>query len=158
MKVYNGDEMVASVEAGSDLSEIAEAYGVEVEDLRVEYTDAEKMKALRYTITTRAGDPLSLLGTASDGASLALLSVIAHTVAVADNDSYEAYRDQFIATSEAMSNGGGVVDASRQFLAGVQAGSVLLPPMAKGFTEVIEEVVDRGRKVTEAIAESRAAA
>ena len=111
----------------------------------------EALKEVRKLIQKEAGDTLSLLGTASDGASLALLSTIAHTVAVDSSPSYKEYRENYLTLVEGISAGGGVVDASKQFLAGVEARKVLLPPMAKGFSEVIQDIIGRGASVTRAL-------
>lgn len=127
---------------------------------------AARRSAVRQKIKDDAGDTLSLLGTASDGASLALLSTVAHTTAVAqaraamqaeggeDADGFALYADAYLEIITAMSPG--VVEASQKFMAGVQSGDVRLPPMAKGFEEVIGDVVARGNAVTDAIAASRA--
>jgi len=111
---------------------------------------------LRSRIHAEVGDVLSLLGTASDGASLAFLSTVAMTVAIADSPDFATFQTNYIAIVEGMSEES-VVDASRAFLAGIQSGDIVLPPMAKGFDEVVAELISRGHGVTTIIADHRAA-
>lgn len=123
------------------IEEVAAASGVAVEEVTVEYTALEQRDAIRRAISAQAGDTLSLLGTASDGAQLLLFHMATLVKGLSTANSLAEVRD---ATDAFMP----LADA---FLGKVAAGEVKLPFQLKGEAAVMTEIETRATAVADAL-------
>lgn len=108
---------------------------------RIPETDEEARALLREGIGAAVGDPLSLLGTASDGAQLLLFHLATLVKGLSTANSLAEVRD---ATDAFMP----LADA---FLGKVEAGEVKLPFQLKGEAAVMLEIETRATAVAAAL-------
>lgn len=123
------------------LEEVADASGIAVEEITVEYTAREQRDAIRRTISIEAGDTLSLLGTASDGAQLLLFHMATLVKGLSTANSLAEVRD---ATDAFM-------PLADDFLGKVESGEVKLPFQLKGEAAVMTEIETRATAVADAL-------
>lgn len=111
--------------------------------------EAER-SAVRQKIANQAGDPLSLLGTTSDAATIAVL-VGACFMGSLDETTFAAFRTKAKAYMDGISGDHDPTQIAQSFLASLAAGEVRLPALEKGIVPVLAEVTQRGNAVAEAI-------
>lgn len=105
----------------------------------------------RSAINQTAGDTLSLLGTASDAATIAVLAGAAIMSALEETTSYAAFRTKAYDAMSAISGEHDPVDIANAFLAKVAAGTIRLPALEKGIVTVLAEVEARSNAVAQAL-------
>ena len=136
--VKKGGDIIANIPAAQVAAFLAEQSDA---SLSVEYTADEIRAQVRQRIDERAGDSLSMLGTTSDAAALAvfgLASLVAKLSTAGSLAEVRAAAEPFAAMSA-------------DFLGKVEAGEVKLPFMAKGIEATIAEIEARATAVTEAL-------
>lgn len=115
------------------------------------YLDEAQKSAVRQRIAANAGDPLSLLGTTSDAATIAVLVGACFMAALDEKTSYATFRANANAYMKSISGDHDPTEIAKAFLASLAAGEVRLPALEKGIVEVLGEVTLRGNAVAEAI-------
>lgn len=105
---------------------------------------------VRAKIHSQAGDPLSLLGTTSDAATISVL-VGACFMASLDEDTFAKFRAKANGYMNAISGDHDPTEIAQAFLASLAAGDVRLSALEKGIVPVLAEVTARGNAVAEAI-------
>lgn len=119
------------------------------ESLKSWRSEADKIR-VREAIQRDAGDTLSLLGTTSDAATIAVL-VGACVMASLDEDTFAKFRAKASGYMNAISGDHNPTEIAQAFLASLAAGEVRLPALEKGIVPVLAEVTARGNAVAEAI-------
>lgn len=117
-----------------------------LEDILRMKEDARKSQ-LRRKIEREAGDPLSIAGTASDAASLAVLASCALVVAAANSATFEEFKGAFLSEIESVSNDADMVSICSNFLDKVKQGEVVLPVTVKGIAEVVSDIEARNTAI-----------
>jgi hypothetical protein len=112
---------------------------------------AEAKAGVRRNIERDAGDTLSLLGTTSDAATIAVLVGACFMASLDETTSYSAFRTKATAYMAAISGPHDPTEIAQAFLASLAAGEVRLPALEKGIVEVLDEVKTRGNAVAQAI-------
>lgn len=107
-------------------------------------------QSVRDKISKSAGDQLSLLGTTSDAATIAVL-VGACFMAALDQDTFDKFRAAANGYMNAISGDHDPTEIAQAFLDSLAAGEVRLPALEKGIVPVLAEVTARGNAVAEAI-------
>lgn len=105
---------------------------------------------LRSEIKKTAGDTLSLLGTASDAATIAVLAGAAIMSALEEED-YASFQTAALAKMGAISGEHDPIEIANAFLSSVAGGTIRLPALEKGIVAVLAEVEARGNAVAEAL-------
>lgn len=115
-------------------------FGANPADVTVDYSDAELRAMLRSAIARDAGDTLSLLGTATDGAQLLLVRFC------------ELIQGLNAATTiaEVRAAAAGFEPTATALLADIAAGTVKMPFELKGEAAVIAEIGERATAVADA--------
>lgn len=134
---------VAAFEA--QRAEILASLGVDEVDIAITLTEAETKEMVRAHIAAQAGDTLSLLGTASDGAQLLLYHVATLVKGLSTANSLAEVRDATDAFAP-------LADA---FLTKVAAGEVKLPFQLKGEAAVMTEIETRATAVSDALIQAQ---
>ena len=106
---------------------------------------------IRNRITANAGDTLSLLGTTSDAATIAVLVSACFMAALDEKTGYKEFRAKANAMMAGISGDHDPTEIAQAFLANVASGAIRLPALEKGIVEVLAEVTERGTAVAEAI-------
>lgn len=122
---------------------------IDVAEIALE--EIEARNKVRGAIKANAGDTLSLLGTSSDAATIALLVGACFMASLDETTSYSAFRTKANAYMRGLSGAHDPTEIAQAFLASVAAGEVRLPALEKGIVEVLGEVTVRGNAVAEAI-------
>ena len=135
-----------SEEDGIDLS----ADGVEIV-----FSPREAKELVRQGISENGGDIPSLLGTASDVASLSLIHAMATVVA---EDQSGGDFAKFIEIKhgllDTIAGDHSFAEIAAQFLGAIQSGEVKIPLMVKGLPKVMEEISERSNAVFAAITQN----
>lgn len=121
--------------------------------------DAAEMAALqlmqrdrvRAEISEKAGDALSLLGTTSDAATIAVLVSACFMASLDEGTGYSAFRAKANAFMQGIAGEHDPTEIAQAFLTNVASGEIRLPALEKGIVEVLAEVTARGNAVAEAI-------
>ncbi len=114
-------------------------------DFTVEYSASEQRQMIRAQIESQAGDTMSLLGTASDGAQLLLYHLATLVKGLSTAGSLAEMRDATDAFTP----------LAEAFLAKVAAGEVKLPFQLKGEEAVMQEIETRATAVSDALIASQ---
>ncbi len=114
-------------------------------DFTVEYSASEQRQMIRAQIESQAGDTLSLLGTASDGAQLLLYHLATLVKGLSTANSLAEVRDATAAFNL----------LAEAFLAKVAAGEVKLPFQLKGEAAVMTEIETRATAVSDALIQAQ---
>lgn len=148
MKIYYDSAVIAQVGGAASISRAVEIardmLGVDCDPTlvdRVPETPSESRFLIREGIAASAGDTLSLLGTASDGAQLLLYHMAKMTQGLASANSLAEVREATVDFAP-------LADA---LLAKVSSGDVKLPFLVKGEAEVMAEIENRATAVSEAL-------
>jgi hypothetical protein len=104
------------------------------------YAEAEREKT-RQQLRQQVGNSDVINGTTNDIASLLLFFLARLTVLLANSNDYESFKTALRASD--------LFPVTQQFLTEIQAGTVKLPPITKGQTEVIAEIKDRLTKISQ---------
>ena len=113
--------------------------------------DADRAAA-RARIASTAGDTMSLLGTTTDGTSLALLGTLAIAAAALEADTPEAWLAGTKTRLAALGDPVELMAAADGFLSSVASGEVRVPALAKGLAAVSDEIARRSTAVADALA------
>ncbi len=111
---------------------------------------------VRAKIEAQAGDGLSLLGTTSDAATIAILVSACFMASLDEGTGYAAFRAKANAFMQAIAGEHDPTEIAQAFLTNVASGEIRLPALEKGIVEVLAEVTARGNAVAEAINPSAA--
>lgn len=106
-----------------------------------------RLSVMRQRIEQEAGDPLSVAGTASDAASLAVLACCALVVSTANSATFEEFKGAFLTEIQAVSNDADMVTICSSFLDKVKQGEVVLPVTVKGIAEVVSDIEARNTAI-----------
>ncbi|MEH6521229.1 hypothetical protein [Sulfitobacter sp.] len=135
-------------------AETAKASGVPDEFIAGAQSAINALKgrdAIRSKIESDAGDPLSLLGTTSDAATIAVLMGACFMASLDETTSYGAFRTKANAYMQGLSGEHDPTEIAQEFLSKVASGGIRLPALEKGIVPVLAEVTARGNAVAEAI-------
>ncbi len=134
--------------------EDAVAAGIPKEVVDAAITESQKTSArsvVRGNISREAGDTLSLLGTTSDAATIAILVGACFMASLDEETSYAKFRAKVNGYMKALSGDHDPTEIAQAFLASLAAGEVRLPALEKGIVPVLAEVTARGTAVADAI-------
>lgn len=106
---------------------------------------------VRARIHSSAGDIPSLLGTASDVASIGVVVGACVVAALEEETDYADFRTLALDALQAVSGDHDPILIAKAFLADVAAGTLRIPALEKGITVVLAEVNTRGNAVAEAL-------
>lgn len=106
---------------------------------------------IRGKISETAGDHLSLLGTTSDVAAIAILACASFVASLDETTDFAAFCAKATAYMQSVSGEQDPIAIAQQFLATVAAGDIRIPALEKGIVAVIEEVSARSNAVAEAL-------
>jgi hypothetical protein len=147
VRTRDGGMMIGTNRQDAEAAGLTNEAIIEAEALMVA---AENREQIRANINRDAGDMLSLLGTASDATSIAVL-VGACFMAALEETSYAAFRTTALASMQSISGDQDPVDITKGFLASVVSGDIRLPALEKGIVAVLAEVQTRGNAVAEVL-------